>query len=338
MRKPYFWQVLFSALIFTASTLFTPATAQDFSAALIYDLGGKFDRSFNEAAFNGAELFRSETGITYRDFEPTNEAQFEQALRRFARRGTDIIIAVGISYAVPLRNVAREFPDQRFTVIDAEVDAPNVQSILFKEQEGAYLVGMLAAMKTETGTIGFIGGMDIPLIRRFAVGYVEGARRVNPDIKVLQNMVGATGAAWNDPIKGGELARGQYARGADIIFAAAGPTGLGVIQAAADEDRLAIGVDSNQNHIQPGHVLTSMLKRVDLAVYRALTAAKDGTWQPGVTVLGLAEGGVDYAVDENNEALITDDMRAALEAAKSEIIMGEIVVTDAMADSPGAPH
>ncbi len=314
------------------------ASGQEFKAAVIYDLGGKFDRSFNEAAYNGAEMFREKTGIAYRDFEPTNEAQFEQALRRFARRGHDLVVAVGISYAVPLRNVAREFPDQRFVVIDARVDAPNVQSILFKEHEGSYLVGILAAMYSKNDTIGFIGGMDIPLIRRFALGYREGAQSVTPTIKILQNMVGTTGAAWNDPIKGGELARSQFSRGADVIFSAAGPTGIGVIQAARDAERLSIGVDSNQNHIQPGYVLTSMLKRVDLAVFRALMAARDGSWKPGIEVLGLAEGGVDYALDEHNAALISKEMLAAVEAAKAAIISGEIVVSDAMAGPAGTKH
>ena len=330
--------VIFIGMIIGLAAMAGPASGADFKAAVIYDLGGKFDRSFNEAAYRGAEMFRAESGISYRDFEPTNEAQFEQALRRFARRGNDLVVAVGISYAVPMRNVAREFPNQRFVVIDARVEAPNVKSILFKEHEGSYLVGILAAMKSESGTIGFIGGMDIPLIRRFAVGYREGARSVTPNIKILNNMVGTTGAAWNDPIKGGELARSQFSRGADIIFSAAGPTGLGVIQAARDAGRLAIGVDSNQNHIQPGYVLTSMLKRVDIAVYRALAAALDGSWESGITVLGLAEGGVDYALDEHNSALISAAMRAAVEAAKLAIISGEVVVTDAMAGTAGTTH
>lgn len=315
-----------------------PALADDFKPVVIYDLGGKFDRSFNEAAYNGAEIYARETGGTYRDFEPSNEAQFEQALRRFARRKADLIVAVGISYAVPLRNVAREFPDQLFTVIDAVVEAPNVQSIVFKEHEGSFLVGMIAAMTTKSGTVGFIGGMDIPLIRRFAVGYEEGARYVRPDIKLYKNMVGTTGSAWNDPIKGAELANSQYARGADVIFSAAGPTGLGVIQAAADAGKFAIGVDSNQNHIRPGHVLTSMLKRVDLAVAGSMKAARNGTWEPGLTVLGLKESGVDYAVDEHNRALITEEMTARLEEARKKIISGEIIVTDAMADATGTGH
>ncbi|MFQ5533376.1 MAG: BMP family protein [Sphingomonadales bacterium] len=307
-----------------------PATARDAQFVLLYDLGGKFDRSFNESAFKGAKIFRRVTKVRFQDFEPTNEAQFEQGLRRFAQRKANLVVAVGISYAVPLRNVAREFPNQRFAVIDASVDLPNVQSILFKEHEGSFLVGMLAAMKAENGAVGFVGGMDIPLIRRFAVGYAEGARHVNPDIRVIENMIGATPLAWTDPIKGAELARSQFARGADVIFAAAGPSGLGVLQAARDVEKLAIGVDSNQNHIQPGYVLTSMLKRVDLAVYEAMLSAHDGSWKPGVIIKGLKEDGVTYTLDDDNRALITAEMKNRVEEARRQIVAGDIVVTDAM--------
>ncbi|TNE36349.1 MAG: BMP family ABC transporter substrate-binding protein [Alphaproteobacteria bacterium] len=293
---------------------------------LIYDLGGKFDKSFNEAAYNGAERYRIETGNSYKDFEPTNEAQMEQALKRFARKGAPLVLAIGIAYQTPLEKVAPEFPDVHFTAVDANINLPNVQSVSFREDEGSYLVGMIAAMKSETGSIGFIGGMDIPLIRKFGAGYLQGARSVNPDIKLLENFVGATPTAWNDPIRGGELARSQFARGVDVIYSAAGPTGLGVIQAAKEAKQFAIGVDSNQNHIAPGTVLTSMVKRVDVVVYENMLAASSGTWAPGNSVRGLAEGGVDYSVDEHNADLITDDMKARVEEAKQMIISGDIKV------------
>ena len=194
--------------------------------------------------------------------------------------------------------MAKEFPSVKFAIIDAVVDLPNVQSIVFKEHEGSFLVGMAAAMASKTGKVGFVGGMDIPLIRKFALGYEEGAKYVNPRIEVFQNMTGTTPAAWNDPTRGGELARSQFDRGADVVYAAAGATGLGVLQAAKDKGQLAIGVDSNQNYIHPGTILTSMIKRVDLAVYDAFKTAKDGTWKAGVRVLGVAEGGVGYALDQ----------------------------------------
>jgi len=230
-----------------------------------------------------------------------------------------------------MEKVAREFPAVKFAIVDAVVDLPNVQSIVFKEHEGSFLVGMAAAMASKTGKIGFIGGMDIPLIRKFALGYEEGARYVNPKIEVFQNMTGTTPAAWNDPTRGGELARSQFDRGADVVYAAAGATGLGVLQAAKDKGRLAIGVDSNQDHIHPGTVLTSMVKRVDLAVYDAFKTAKDGTWKPGLKNLGVAEGGVGYSVDQYNKSLITPEMERRLQQARADIIAGKIRVTDYMA-------
>src|SRR4030095_15716579 len=241
------------------------ALAQEVVPPIVFDMGAKCDKSSNEAPYTGAERFKKETGIAYREFEVTNEAQREQALRTMARRGSPIVVGIGFGQATGMDKVAREFPDLKFAIVDAVVDLPNVQSIVFKEDEGSFLVGMAAAMASKTGKIGFVGGMDIPLIRRFAVGYVEGAKYVNPKIEIYQNTTCKTPGAWNDPTRGGELARSQFDRGADVVYAAAGATGLGVLQAAKDKGRLAIGVDSNQNHIQPGSVLTSMVKRVDLA-------------------------------------------------------------------------
>jgi basic membrane protein A and related proteins len=307
------------------------ATAQEFVPAIVFDMGGKFDKSFNEAAYTGAERFKKDTGIAYREFEVTNEAQREQVQRNMARRGSPIVVAIGFSQASGVEKVAKEFPNVKFAIVDAVVDLPNVQSIVFKEHEGSFLVGMAAAMASKTGKIGFVGGMDIPLIRKFALGYEEGAKYVNPRIEVFQNMTGTTPAAWNDPTRGGELARSQFDRGADVVYAAAGATGLGVLQAAKDKGRMAIGVDSNQNHIQPGSVLTSMVKRVDLAVYESFKTAKEGTWKPGIRVLGVAEGGVGYSLDQYNRSLITPEMERRLAQARADIVAGKIKVTDYMA-------
>ncbi|MDP6819144.1 MAG: BMP family ABC transporter substrate-binding protein [Alphaproteobacteria bacterium] len=285
----------------------------------------------NEAAYNGAEKFKAESGIEYREFEVTNPSQREQAMRNMARRGATVIIAMGFAQAAAVETVAKEFPDTKFTLIDMVVDLPNVQSVIFKEHEGSFLVGMAAAMASETGKVGFIGGMDIPLIRKFALGYVEGAKYVNADIEVFQNMTGTTPSAWNDPTKGGELARSQFDRGADVVYAAAGGTGVGVYQAAKDAGKLAIGVDSNQNYIHPGTMLTSMVKRVDVAVYDAFMSAKNGTWQGGFKILGLAEDGVGFAIDEHNRDLVSSDMEAEIEAARQAIISGKLQVTDYMA-------
>ena len=307
------------------------AQAEDFMPAVVFDMGGKFDKSFNEAAFNGAEKFKADTGVQYREFEVTNPSMREQALRNMARRGAQVVVAMGFAQAAAVETVAQEFPETKFTLIDMVVDLPNVQSVTFKEHEGSFLVGMAAAMASQTGKVGFVGGMDIPLIRKFALGYVEGAKHVNPDIDIFQNMTGTTPAAWNDPTKGGELARSQFDRGADVVYAAAGGTGIGVYQAAKDAGKLAIGVDSNQNYIHPGTMLTSMIKRVDVAVYESFKAAQEGTWQGGIQVLGLAEDGVGWAVDEHNRSLISAEMEAAIEQARMDIIAGTIAVTDYMA-------
>ena len=296
--------------------------------AIVYDMGGKFDKSFNEAAYNGRERWKKETGKSYLEFEGANESQREQAIRRMAERGASPIIAMSFSQASAIEKVAKEFPKLNFAIVDMVVELPNVQSVVFKEQEGSFLVGMMAALSSKTGKVGFVGGMDIPLIRKFQCGYEQGAKFANPKAEVFANMTGSTGAAWNDPARGGELAKAQFSKGADVIFAAAGGTGMGVYQAAKDGGKLAIGVDSNQNHLQPGTMLTSMLKRVDIAVYNVSKAHK-----PGVSVLGLKEGGVDYAIDKNNEKLVSADMKKKVDAAKADIVAGKIKVADYMADN-----
>ncbi|MEP9396624.1 BMP family ABC transporter substrate-binding protein [Mesorhizobium sp. KR2-14] len=318
--------------LLAATALAFPAFAADIKPAIIYDLGGKFDKSFNEAAYHGAEKFKEETGIAYRDFEIQNDAQREQALRKFAEDGNNPIVMAGFSWAAALEKVAPEFPDIKFTIIDMVVDKPNVRSVVFKDNEGSYIVGMLAAMASQTKKVGFIGGMDIPLIRKFGCGYVGGAKAAGAT-EVFYNMTGDTPAAWNDPTKGGEIAKSQISQGADVVYAAAGGTGVGVLQAAADAGKLGIGVDSNQNGLQPGKVLTSMLKRVDVAVYNAFMDTKDDKFTPGFNNLGLKEGGVDYAMDENNKDLVTEEMKAAVEQAKADIAAGKIEVHDYMSDN-----
>jgi basic membrane protein A len=213
------------------------ALVATFEPALIYDYGGKFDKSFNEAAYDGAERFKKETGLAYREFEITNENQREQSMIQLAKRGASLIVGVGFGHQAAMTKVANQYPKARFTIIDAIVDLPNVQSIVFREQECCFLVGMIAALTSKTGKVGFVGGMDVPLIRRFAAGYAQGAKFAKPDVEVFQTMTGTTVSAWNDPARGAELARSQFDRGADVVFAAAGATGLGVLQAAADAKR-----------------------------------------------------------------------------------------------------
>ena len=318
----------FQRVTLAAATVLALATmhgAAKADPAVIYDMGGKFDKSFNQAGYAGAERWKKEFGKSYIEFEISNPAQREQAQRRMAERGADPIVGIGFSQGSAMEKVAKDFPKVKFVVIDAEVKLPNVQSITFKEQEGSFLVGIMAAMASKTGKVGFVGGMDIPLIRRFECGFEQGARYANPKIAFVGNMTGTTPTAWNDPARGAELAKAQFAGGVDVVFAAAGGTGIGVYQAAKDAKKLAIGVDSNQNHVQPGTMLTSMVKHVDIAVYQAFKGVT-----PGNTALGLKEGGVDIAIDEHNAALVTPAMKKRVEAARADIISGKIKVIDYM--------
>ena len=319
-------------LMATAS-MAASALAADVKPALIYDLGGKFDKSFNEAAFNGAEKFKAETGIEYREFEIANDAQREQALRKFAGDGNNPIVVAGFSWAAALEKVAAEYPDTKFSIIDMVVAGkPNIKSIVFKEQEGSYLAGIMAAMSAKSDKVGFVGGMDIPLIHKFACGYVGGVKSVKPNAEVFQAYTGSDPSAWNDPVKGGEITKSQISQGADVVYHAAGGTGVGVLQAAAEGGKLGIGVDSNQNGLQPGKVLTSMLKRVDVAVYNSFMDAKNDKFVADIQNLGLKEEGVGVAMDDNNKALVTPEMTAALDKAKADIIAGTVTVHDYMSD------
>ncbi|MDJ0930002.1 BMP family ABC transporter substrate-binding protein [Breoghania sp.] len=309
------------------------ASAADTTPAVVYDLGGKFDKSSNESAYKGAEKYKVDTGTAYRDFEIQNDSQREQGLRNFARRGMSPIVGIGFSYEQAIEKVAKEFSDTEFAIVDAAVDLPNVRSVLFKEHKGSYLVGVLVAMASKIGKVGFVGGMNIPLIRKFACGYVQGVKSVSPDIEVIQNMTGTTGAAWNDPVKGGELAKPQFDKGMDVIYHAAGGTGIGVLQAVADAGKLGIGVDSNQNALHPGNMLTSMVKSVDVVVYKVFEDSANGNWTSGVQALGLKEGGVDWAYDDDDKDLIIDEMKVAVDKAREGIISGEIKVHDYMSDN-----
>jgi basic membrane protein A len=314
---------------------------------IVFDIGGKDDRSFNAAAWAGAKC--AETGtwpdgtscgkpalpIVLRDIEPGNPTSIEPAMRAFAERNYDLIIGIGFAQAPIIELVARDYPNIRFAIVDGVSDLPNVASLVFKEHEGSYLVGMLAAKSSKTGTIGFIGGMDIGLIHRFKGGYEEGAQAVNPNIRVIPNYVGVTDAAWNNPGKGKEIALAQIGKGADVIFTAAGNSGLGAFDAveqAGKKDGRAthfvIGVDANQNMVKPGFVLTSMVKRVDNAVYAIVQDVVNGQFKTGFHVYGLQEDGVGYAMDENNKDLITPEMIQQVEEAKKKIIDGQITVVD----------
>jgi basic membrane protein A len=319
-----------SQLSLTVAALFIAASASaaDPKLGIVYDAGGKFDKSFNQSAFEGATRFKKETNINFIEVQASSDTQAEQVLRGLARKNLDLIASIGFAQQAAVQKVAKEFPKVRFVLIDGVAPGANVNSITFKEEEGSYLVGVAAAMASKSKKLGFIGGVDIPLIRTFACGYTQGAKAVNPKVDVVSNMVGTTSDSWNNPAKGGELARSQFDRGVDVVFAVAGGSGLGTLQTAKEKGKLAIGVDSNQNSLYPGSILTSMVKRVDNAVYDSFMQMKNGTWKAGVTAKGLKEGGVDWALDENNRKLITPEIEKRVTGARKDIIDGKVKVID----------
>ena len=299
---------------------------------IVFDIGGKDDKSFNAAAWEGVKRAKEELGIFLRDVEPGDPTSIEPSMRAFAERGYDLIVGVGFAQAPIMNDVARDYPNLKFAIIDGLIDLPNVASLNFKEHEGSFLVGMIAARTSKTGKIGFVGGMDIPLIHKFHTGYEEGAKYANPKIEVFENYVGVTDAAWNNPGKGKELAKAQLERGADVIFQAAGNSGLGVFDAAEETRTFAIGVDSNQNWVKPGFILTSMIKRVDVAVFDSVKDIAEGRFKGGIHEFGMDTDGIGYALDDYNRDLIPQSIIDEVERAKKDIIAGRIKVTDAMAE------
>jgi basic membrane protein A len=294
---------------------------------LVLDKGGKDDKSFNSAAYHGAKLAEKDFGFKLKDVETTDDAAFEPALRTFAERNYPLVIAIGFSQLDAVKKVAPQFPNTHFALVDAVADGANVTSLVFAEQEGSYLVGAIAGLLSKTGKVGFIGGMEIPLIKRFNMGYIAGVKEVSPSAVVTTNYVGINSAAWANPSRGKELALGQYGSGVDVIFHAAGASGIGIFDAAEERHQFAIGCDSNQNGLKPGFIVTSMLKRVDTAVYDVIKNQLAGTFVAGVHQYGLKDKGIDYAVDENNEKLIAP-IRSRIEDLKQKIIAGTIKVPD----------
>jgi basic membrane protein A len=312
-------------LIFNTSTF---AAAAEFKVGLVLDKGGKDDKSFNTSAFEGLMRVKNELKSSVKYVEATDDNAFEPLLRSFAQKNFDLIISIGFSQVDALKKVSKQFPNQHFAIVDGEVNSPNVRSLVFQEHEGSYVVGAIAAMTSKTGKVGFIGGMDVPLIRRFELGYSSGAKAINPKIKVISNYVGVTADAWNNPAKGKELAVSQYDTGADVVFSAAGASGSGVFDAAEERKKFAIGVDSNQNWVKPGVILTSMVKRIDEAVFAVCKDAKDGKFTGGVQKFGLDNKGVDYTVDSHNEKILPPSVRKKADELKAQIIAGKIKVPD----------
>lgn len=304
------------------------AALAEFKVGLVLDRGGKDDKSFNTSAYEGATRAKDKLGIVLKCVEAPDDNAFEPMLRALALREFDLIVGIGFAQKEAIQKVAAQFPKRHFAIVDAQVEAGNVRALMFQEHEGAYIVGAIAAMTSKTGKVGFVGGMDIPLIRRFEMGYQAGAKKINPQVTVLANFVGVTSEAWNNPPKGKELAVSQYEAGADIIFAAAGASGLGVFDAAEEKRKYAIGVDANQDWTKPGLILTSMLKRVDEAVFTTIEEAKAGKFTGGIKWFGLANQGVDYSFDQYNAKILTEPVRRRADELKAEIIAGKIVVPD----------
>lgn len=326
--------VTLSLLLLTACTTRPPAAdsgEKKLKVGIVFDIGGKDDRSFNSAAWEGVQRAKRELPVIVRDAEPGDPTSIEPALRAFAQYGYDLIIGIGFAQGPIIEQVAADYPQAHFAIVDYVVDKPNVAGLIFKEHEGSFLVGMIAASTTKTNTLGFVGGMDIPLIHKFLTGYEEGAKYVNPKIRVIPNFVGITDTAWNNPGKGRELTISQIEQGADVIFQAAGNSGLGVFDAAEASKKFAIGVDANQNWVKPGFILTSMMKRIDNAVYSVVKDTIDGKFKGGPHVYGLDNDGVGFALDQYNKALIPQSVIDKVEQARKDIIAGRIKVTDAMA-------
>lgn len=317
-----------SLVTLISSTFTMTALAAQIKIGLVLDKGGRDDKSFNSAAVAGASKAEKELKVQLKIVETSDDNAYEPQMRNLAKAKYDLIVGVGFSQIEAVKKVSKQFPNAKFALVDGEVNNPNVRSLLFEEHEGSFLVGAIAAMKSSTGKLGFIGGMDIPLIRRFQMGYEAGAKHVNPKVSIASNYIGVTGDAWANPPKAKELALTQYSGGADVIFAAAGASNMGLFDAAEEKKKLAIGVDSNQNWVKPGFVLTSMLKRVDVAVFSTCKDVVEGKFSGGVVRYGLKNGGIDFAVDTHNEKILTKDVLKKANDIKKDITSGKISVPD----------
>jgi basic membrane protein A len=307
------------------------ASSSTFPVGLVFDIGGRGDKSFNDAAYAGLERAQKELGVTYTTLETSEGSDREAQLRQLAAGDAKIVFGVGFLFTDDIKALAKEFPNQKFACIDYTVNPgdtlpPNLVALKFREEEGSFLVGALAALLSKTGKLGFVGGMEIPLIRKFQAGFTAGVKAVNPRAVVMVKYAGNTGAAFKDPTKGKELALAEYQAGADIIFHASGSTGLGVFEAARELKKLAIGVDSDQYDEAPGVVLTSMVKRVDTAVFDTIRDLKNSKWQGGVREFGLGDEGVTWVYDDRNKALIPDAVKAKVDSLQAEIVAGKIQV------------
>lgn len=308
----------------------TAPAADALRIGIVFDVGGRGDKSFNDGAYNGALRAKNELGATVHYIEPGESSDREAGIRLLAAEGMDLVVAVGFIFTDDINLLAKEYPNILFADVDYAVGneppPPNVAALRFREEEGSYLVGAIAGLATKTKTVGFVGGMNVPLINKFDAGFAAGVKKVCPTCRVISQYAGVTPDAFRNPGKGKEMAFSQYQQGADIIYHASGSTGLGVFEAARSTGKLAIGVDADQYLEAPGFVLTSMVKRIDVAVFEAAKRVKDGVFKGGVYEFGLAQDGVAYVYDDNNRALISDAIRQRVEALKQEVITGRVIV------------
>lgn len=300
---------------------------QPIKVGLVLDKGGKDDKSFNASAYRGAKLAKEKLGIHLKVLECSNDSALTPSLRTFAQHGYDLVVGIGVVQKSPLEEVARAFPQTHFLLVDAESSLPNVRSILFKEHEGSYLVGLIAALTSKTKKVGFIGGMDIPLIRRFQLGFRAGAQSI-ASTQVTSHYIGSSSDAWRNPSRAKELALLQFSEQVDVIFCAAGSSCMGVFDAADEKQRFAIGVDSNQNWVKPGRILTSMVKAVDEAVFQSIQQEAQNLFQAGVFSLGLRENAISFSVDSHNRSVLDPIIENKALSARTAIIEGLVVVPD----------
>jgi basic membrane protein A len=309
-----------------------PKTEDKIRVGLVFDIGGLGDQSFNDSANRGLQKAKDELGVEVEYFEPSGGSDRETGLRQYAAQGYNLVIGVGFMFSDDITKLAKQFPNVKFACVDynlpqGETAPPaNLVGLRFREHEGSYLVGAIAGLTTKSKKVGFVGGMKTPLIRKFEAGYEAGVKQVCDKCEILSGYAGVEPTAFNDPTKGKELALTQYSRGADIIYHASGNTGTGVFNAAQQEKKMAIGVDSDQFHVAPCCVLTSMLKRVDVSVFEAIKSVKEGKLEGGIREFGLAEDGVGYVHDDNNKDRIPEDVITKVNDLRQKIISGEIKV------------
>ena len=321
-----FCEVLISVVLLLTLAHWNHGSANPIRVGLVYDTGGRGDLSFCDASYAGATKAVDQWKVELKEITPGQITDIERVLRQLARLRYDLIIGVGFLFQDPMTRVAPDFPNVNFVIVDAEAKGSNIASLIFKAHEGTYLVGAIAALKTKTNKIGFVGGMNVPLLHSFEAGYRAGANAIHPKIEVMVDYAGATPQAFSDPARGRELALAQYNRGVDVILAAAGATSLGILEAAKEKNKFIIWVDANGNHLARGLVLTSMIKGVELSVYQTIKSVVEDNFTGGTKIYGLKEGGIQYIVDEDNRSLLSEDLLSRVEDLKAKIIAGEITV------------